>query len=220
MSELQSDNQKQHAPELPETVIPWWQDGSTTSEEIKEPHFLSKGVFAIFQMVWGWLLFPLRQMDALTCSENTLELMAWDRDIKRFEGEPLSLFRKRVKYAAVNAKDAGSVAGFKRIFERLGIGIITFREREDAVQWDVCTIELTDGDISNNTKLVQTLIEQYGRTCRRYRFQVIYQTNLRVASGEFSHNVSLFLAKTKQAVELNVKPQPVEHQQQIFIASL
>ena len=220
MSESQSYNQEQHAPELPETGIPWWQDGSTTSEEIKEPHFLSNGVFAFFQMVWGWLQVPLGQMDALTCSENTLELMAWDRDIKRFEGEPLSLLRKRVKYAALNAKDAGSVAGFKRIFERLDIGIVAFKEREDAVQWDVCTIELTDGDISNNTKLVQTLIEQYGRTCRRYRFQVIYQTNLRVASGEFSHNVSLFLAETKPIVEMNVKPQPVEHQQQVFIASL
>ena len=220
MSEPQSDSQEHHPPELPETVIPWWQDGSTISEEVKEPHFLSKGVFAFFQMVWSWLLLPLRQMDALTCSENTLELMAWDRDIKRFEGEPLSLLRKRVKYAALNAKDAGSVAGFKRIFERLDIGIVAFKEREDAVQWDVCTIELTDGDISNNTKLVQTLIEQYGRTCRRYRFQVIYQTNLRVASGEFSHNVSLFLAETKPIVEMNVKPQPVEHQQQVFIASL
>ncbi|MEZ9564814.1 phage tail protein [Vibrio artabrorum] len=220
MSEHQNYNQQQHAPELPETVIPWWQDGSTTSEDIKEPHFLSKGVFAFFKIVWGWLLFPLRQMDALTCSENTLELMAWDRDIKRFEGEPLSLFRKRVKYAAVNAKDAGSVAGFKRIFERLGIGIVAFKEREDAVQWDVCTIEITDGDISNNTKLVQTLIEQYGRTCRRYRFQVTFPTTLTVASGEFSHNFSLFLAETKQAVEMNVKQQPVEHQQQVFIASL
>jgi len=63
MSDPQNYNQEQRAPELPETVIPWWQDGSTTSEEIKEPHFLSKGVFAFFQMVWGWFLFPLRQMD-------------------------------------------------------------------------------------------------------------------------------------------------------------
>ncbi|MGF1744987.1 phage tail protein [Vibrio minamisatsumaniensis] len=220
MSEHQNYNQQQHAPELPETVIPWWQDGSTTSEDIKEPHFLSKGVFAFFKIVWGWLLFPLRQMDALTCSENALELMAWDRDIKRFDSEPLELFRKRVKYAAVNAKDAGSVAGFKRIFERLGIGIVAFKEREYAVQWDVCTIELTDGDISKNTKLVQTLIEQYGRTCRRYRFQVTFQETLTVASGEFSHNFNLFIAETKQAVEMNVKPQAVEHQQQVFIASI
>ncbi|CDT98529.1 conserved hypothetical protein [Vibrio coralliirubri] len=209
-----------HAPELPQSVVPWWQDGSTTSEELKEPYFLSKGVSAFFNRVRGWLLLPLRQMDALTCSENTLELMAWDRDIKRFEGEPLSLFRKRVKFAALNAKDAGSVAGFKRILERLDIGIVAFKEREDTVEWDLCTIELTDSDISNNTKLVQTLIEQYGRTCRRYRFQVTFLTTLTVASGEFSHNFSLFLAETQQAVEVSVKPPSVEHQQQVFTASL
>ncbi|MEZ9620183.1 MULTISPECIES: phage tail protein [Vibrio] len=219
MSEHQYYDQKQSPPKLPGVVIPWWQDGSTTSEEIKEPHFLSKGVFVFFQMVWSWLLFPLRQMDALTCSEKTLELMAWDRDIKRFEGEPLSLFRKRVKYAAVNAKDAGSVAGFKRIFERLGIGIVTFKEREQEAQWDVCTIELTDDDIANNNKLAQTLIEQYGRTCRRYRFEVTYPAILTIASGELAHNFSLFLAGTQQAVDMNVKPQPVEHRQQVFIAN-
>ncbi|PFG55751.1 tail protein P2 I [Vibrio sp. ES.051] len=198
MFEYQSDNPKQHAPELPEIVIPWWQDGSTTSEEIKEPHFLSKGVFAFFQMVRGWLLFPLRQMDALTCSENTLELMAWDRDITRFEGEPLSLFRKRVKFAALNAKDAGSVAGFKRIFERLGIGIVAFKEREDAMNWDVCTIELTDGDISKSSKLAQTLIEQYGRSCRRYRFEVWYPIELHLRTAQFSHSQQLFSAKLQE----------------------
>ncbi|MEZ9233238.1 phage tail protein [Vibrio amylolyticus] len=201
-------------------VLPWWQDGETIPDEKKEPYWLTLGVQVFFNRVYQWMLYPIGQADALTCSVSLLNVMAWDRDIKRFEGEPLSLFRKRVKYAAVNAKDAGSVAGFKRIFERLGIGIVAFKEREDAVQWDVCTIELTDSDISNNTKLVQTLIEQYGRTCRRYRFQVTFPTTLTVASGEFSHNFSLFLAENKLAVAMNMKPQPVEHQQQVFIASL
>lgn len=216
----QTHDVEQHVPEMPQTIIPWWQDGSSTSEELKEPHFLSKGMSAFFNMVRGWLLYPLRHMDALTCSEDNLKLMAWDRDITRFEGEPLSLFRKRVKYAAVNAKDAGSVAGFIRIFKRLGIGIVAFKERESAVEWDVCTIELTDGDISQNTKLVQTLIEQYGRTCRRYRFQVTFPSTLTIASGEFSHNFALYHAVSLTHVKLEAKPQPLEHQQQVFVASL
>lgn len=211
---------EQHAPELPKTIIPWWQDGATTSEDVKEPHFLSKGVFAFFKLMRGWLLYPLRHMDAPTCSEENLKLMAWDRDITRFEGEPLALFRKRVKYAAVNAKDAGSVAGFVRIFKRLGVGIVAFKERESAKEWDVCTIELTDGDISQNAKLVQTLIEQYGRTCRRYRFQVTFPSTLTIASGEFSHNFALYHAASLNLVKLETKPQPIEHQQQVFVASL
>ncbi|EPB6719816.1 MULTISPECIES: phage tail protein [Vibrio] len=211
---------EQNAPQLTQTPTPWWQDGATTSEETKEPYYLSGGVFAFFKLVCSWLLFPLNQFDSLTCSEKLLRLTAWDKDITQFEGEPLDLFRKRVKYAALNAKDAGSVYGFKRIFERLGIGIVAFKERESAVDWDVCTIELTDNTISQNSKLIQTLIEQYGRTCRRYRFQVTYPSELQVNHGEFSHTYAIFTAKNEESVEVVFTPQPIEHQQQLFIATL
>ncbi|SHO57899.1 phage tail protein [Vibrio quintilis] len=207
-------------PELPESVIPWWQDGNTTSEETKEPYFLSSGVYRFFQRVRDYLLFPLRQTDALTCSESVLNLLAWDRDIQRFDDEPLSLFRKRVKFAAINARDAGSVAGFKRIFARLGIGIVSFKERTDAVQWDVCTIEVTDNDMTDNKVLMMVLIRQYGRTCRRYRFEVTYKSELNIEPGEFSHRFSIDSASITEAAEISVFPAPVEHQQQLFIASL
>lgn len=208
------------APKLPEVVISWWQDGKSTSEELKEPYFISKGVYAFFKKVRSWLLFPLQQMDALTCSMDLLNLLAWGRDITRFDGEPELLFRKRVKYAAVNAKDAGSVAGFIRIFKRLDLGIVAFKERESDIDWDVCTIELTNGDISHNSKLVQTLIEQYGRTCRRYRFEVMFPASFYIASGEFSHNFELFLAQSKEAVEVKVLPESIEHSKQVYVASL
>ena len=207
-------------PTLPKTIVPWWQDGSTTSEQLKEPYFLSGGVHQFFSLIKGWLLFPLQQADALTCSESLLNLMAWDRDIERFDGEPLSLFSKRVKFAAINAKDSGSVAGFKAIFQRLGIGIVNFKERESAIEWDVCTIELAEDYFYQNTKLIQTLIEQYGRTCRRYRFEVVFKASVYVCSAEFSHRFSMFTAQTKEEVEMSIKAQPIEHQQQLFIASL
>lgn len=207
-------------PEMIKIIIPWWQDGETIPEEKQEPYFLTQGVIAFFNRVYQWMLFPIQQFDALTCSESILKLMAWDRDINRFEEEPLTLFRKRVKYAFVNARDAGSVAGFKRIFERLGVGIVAFIEREDPQQWDVCTIELTDSDISQNTKLIQTLIEQYGRTCRRYRFQVTFQTTVSISGGEFTHTSAVFIAENKMEVVIGIKPQPIEHQQQVFVAGL
>ncbi|EKO3565620.1 phage tail protein [Vibrio metschnikovii] len=185
-----------NAPKLKQEPTPWWQDGQTTSEQKIEPYFLSSGVFTFMQKVKTWLLFPLQQFDALTCSEKLLNYMAWDRNIQRFPNEPLELFRKRVKYAAINAKDAGSVAGFKRIFERLGVGIVAFKEREAHQPWDVCSIELTDGEISKNSRLVQTLINQYGRTCRRYRFEVMYQSQVVVYGGEFSHTFQLFAGQS------------------------
>ncbi|MBL4262144.1 phage tail protein [Vibrio fluvialis] len=210
----------ENAPQLIQTPTPWWQDGETTSEEIKEPYFLSSGVFTFLKLVRTWLLFPLNQFDALTCSEKLLRLMAWDRDIRQFDGEPLELFRKRVKYAAINAKDAGSVFGFKRIFARLDIGIVAFKERENTTEWDVCTIELNDSVISRNSKLVQTLIEQYGRTCRRYRFQVTYPNEVFIQHGEFSHNYAQFHAQYERNIVVTLKPQSIEHQQQLFIATL
>ncbi len=180
-------------PELPTTVVPWWQDGETISEELKEPYFLSKGVYQFFKLIKGWMTYPLNQSAPLTCSESLLNLMAWDRDITRFSGEPLSLYRKRVKYAAINAKDAGTVAGFKAIFARLGIGIAAFKERQNE-DWDIVTIEMTDNDLSANSALVQTLVEQYGLTCRRYRVEVSYPSTLYIAGGIFPHNLATFSA--------------------------
>ena len=162
-----------HSPEPPNNDIPWWQDGKTTSEELKEPHFLSKGVHQFWLKVRNWLMLPLAQADALTCSESLLTLQAWDKDIERFNNEPLSLFRKRVKYAAINAKDSGSVAGFIRIFERLGVGFVQVNERLPGRDWDIISIRLSDSQLSENYELLATLISHYGRTCRRYEYQVV-----------------------------------------------
>lgn len=206
-------------PEQPTSVVPWWQDGSTTSDVIKEPYYLSKGVSAFFSLIKGWLLFPLQQSDPLTCSESLLDLMAWDRDITRFKNESLGLYRKRVKYAELNAKDSGSVAGFKRIFERLGIAIVSFKERQSE-EWDICTIELTDPDISKNSALLQALIKQYGRTCRRYRFEVIFPIFAYLGAVEFSHSHALFVARTSAVCEVTVITEKINHQQQVFVAFL
>lgn len=173
----------QQAPPLPQGAVPWWEDGYTISPNHTEPGFLAKGINAFWQRLKGWLLLPLAQQDPLTCSEKLLSLLAWERDITRFSAEPMLLFRKRVKYAFVNAKDAGEVAGFKRIFERLGIGWCDIHERQSGEPWDVITIEVTDSAISSNQRLMETLIQHYGRTCRRYRFQVVHPVVLTMVSG-------------------------------------
>ncbi|MGF1696545.1 phage tail protein [Vibrio lamellibrachiae] len=208
-------------PKMLKIVLPWWQDGETIPDEKKEPYFLTVGVQAFFERVYQWMLYPLNQADALTCSVKLLNVLAWDRDIIRFEKEPIELYRKRVKYAAINAKDAGSVAGFIRIFERLDVGIIDFKEREDPVQWDVCTIELTDSDMANDAQLVQTLIEQYGRTCRRYRFEVSYPGQLFTNHGQFGHVFAMYEAgEPNLKGEVETKAQPIMHSQQIYSAAM
>lgn len=130
-----------------------------------------------------WVTWPLQQFDPLTCAEPLLNLLAYDRDIARFNGEPLALFRKRVAYAFINAQDAGSVSGFIAIFARLGIGYVELLERQPGIDWDVIIVRVSDSQISDNADLLLQIIRQYGRTCRRYQFEVITTTGMRIRAG-------------------------------------
>ncbi|MDW1615049.1 phage tail protein [Vibrio sp. Vb2853] len=176
------DHNKQ-APPLPDSKVPWWMDGETIAAVLKEPHFLAQGMMSFWNKVRGYLLYPLRQLDPMTCSERLLKLLAWDRDITRFKEEPTALFRKRVKYAFANARDAGEVAGFVKIFERLGVGYVEIEERTPDRDWDVILIHLSDGQFSDNQALIAQLLQQYGRTCRRYEYQLITNTPLTMTAN-------------------------------------
>lgn len=148
-----------------------------------EPLALLKTARTFWAEVYGWITWPLRQFDPLTCVEPVLNLIAYDRDITRFSGEPLNLYRKRVAYAFINARDAGSVEGFINIFDRLGIGYVELVERQPDIDWDVIMVRVTDSQIADNTQLMIQIIRQYGRTCRRYQFEVITSESLAIRAG-------------------------------------
>ena len=135
----------------------------------------------------GWIKTPLNQMDAETCSGALLKYLAYQKDVTRFTDEPEDLFRKRVKYAEQNAMDAGSKAGFIQIFERLGIGYLEMLEREDEVNWDVISLRLSDSQIAENIDLLDYVIQQYGRTCRRYRLEVITSIPVGIVVDDVGH---------------------------------
>lgn len=116
-----------------------------------------------------------------------VELLGWERDIDRFPGEPEALFRKRVKYALANAKDAGSRAGFARIWQRLDLGEIIQRERVDAENWDVIKLRVEEKVFALDERLLSRLITQYGRTCRRYEFESQINTELGVRTFDFDY---------------------------------
>lgn len=208
--ELNSLDPMAEMPEQPTPNVPWWEDGETVAHDgngnriIKEPYYISKGVFNFMKKVRNWMLLPLRQFDPMTCDESVLPLIAWQRNIERLPDEPLDLFRKRVKFAFINAKEAGEVHGFKNIFERLGIGYVELHEREDPVNWDVINIEVTDSDISNQSQLMQNLIETYGRTCRRYRFQVTYPTKEYMRGGFFGLEHQVIKARLNKEIKTKI----------------
>jgi phage tail P2-like protein len=132
-------------------------------------------------------MWPIQQMDPDTCNESVLKLIAWGRAIDRLSDEPQSLFRLRVKYAYANARDAGSVYGFKQIFNRLGIGYVEIEERMDGQDWDVIAIRMSDTQLSENETLLTELIQHYGRTCRRYGWKIIESLPVEVQVAEFSN---------------------------------
>lgn len=138
-----------------------------------------------WNQVETWLQIPLAQLDPNSCSLGVLDLIAWQRDITRFTGEPLYLYRLRVKYAYINARDAGSTVGLKRILERLGVGYVEIDERQPDRDWDIITIRLTDSQLSDNSALLQVIIQQYGRTCRRYEWSVITPMTMSYPAQQF-----------------------------------
>lgn len=151
---------------LASLALPFWMNKG-------EPKKLLSTARKFWTRVYDWMIWPLRQFDPLTCTESILNLIAYDRDITRFNGEPLSLFRKRVAYAFINARDAGSVSGFIAIFERLGIGYIELQERQVGIDWDIIVVRVTDSQLADNGALMNQIIRQYGRTCRRYQYEVL-----------------------------------------------
>lgn len=163
-----------------------------TAEESSK---LIKAAKTWWERAESWIRWPLTQMDALTASIGIVNLLAYQRDIQRFPNEPETLYRKRVKYALINAKDAGSKVGFIAIFERLGIGYVELEERIDEVDWDVITLRLSDSQLSENTALLDLIIQKYGRTCRRYRLEVITPIAINVGLVELGHSWSLDVAR-------------------------
>lgn len=158
--------------------LPSWMDKG-------DPARLLRACVKFWSQVYEWITWPLRQFDPLTCAEPLLNLIAWERDIERFNGEPLRLFRARVNYAFINAQQAGEIAGFIAIFERLGIGYVELLERQEGQDWDVITVRVTDSQISDNSDLLLEIIRKYGRTCRRYQFEVITTLPLHINIGWF-----------------------------------
>lgn len=158
--------------------LPFWLGGSELTK-------LQVAAQAWWETVENWVGWPLRQLDAETCHIAVLDLLAWQRDISRYNGEPESLYRLRVKYAFVNAVDAGSTAGFRRILRRLGIGEVVIRERQLNRDWDIVQLLLSDQQLSDYPALIDIIVHQYGRTCRRYELVATTEVDLTLIAYQF-----------------------------------
>ncbi|MGB4488672.1 MAG: phage tail protein [Pseudomonas veronii] len=167
--------------------LPFWLEGTELSK-------LTAASQAWWTTITTWLRWPYLQIDLETCHLAILELWAWQRDVTRFNGEPETLFRLRVKYAFINSVDAGSTAGMKRIFQRLGVGYVEIEERHPDRDWDVVLLKFSNSQLSLNPELLRVLIQQYGRTCRRYDFVTITPVAMTIAFIDFNNDQQTLVA--------------------------
>jgi hypothetical protein len=82
----------------------------------------------------------------------------------------------------------------KRILQRLGVGYVEIEERMPDRDWDVVLLRFSDTQLSQNPELLRVLIQQYGRTCRRYDFVTITPVPFRIAVVDFNDDQQTLVA--------------------------
>ncbi|MBS5529433.1 phage tail protein [bacterium] len=160
-------------------ALRFWQDEG-------ELHRTGEVIDRFFDAFQNRLRLVLCSVDAETCSGELLDLLAFQRDVDRLPGEPDAMFRKRVQFAAANARDAGSLAGFRRIWERLGLGTIEQIERFDPVNWDVVKLRIDEQVFAEIEQFLDMLIQMYGRACRRYHTESVALASFGLMGFEYA----------------------------------
>lgn len=153
---------------------------------------LQEACFSFFERLEKWLNYTQDELDPLFCDERFLYLLAYERDITRLPGETLELFRKRIKYAFINAQEAGDVKGFYNIFKRLDIELKLLSERQNGYDWDVIVLRFKDSVFTQNDELLYEIVRKYGRTCKRYFFEIVHVAdNLKFKAGHFTNTTNI-----------------------------
>ena len=151
--------------------LKFWQDGSKLSKIAS----ISEKVFSNFEKP---LKMVTKAIDVEKANIELVKIIGWGRGIDPFQGESEKLYRKRVKYALQNSQDAGCVNGFSKIWKRLGLGTLTQKERVDKDEWDVIQLEIDEAVFWEYQFLLDSLIQLYGRTCRRYVLSTVSTSTL------------------------------------------
>ena len=169
-------------------TLKFWQDAGILNT-------VAAAADSYYDQVQGYLSWLLGRLDEMTAPLELVDLLAWQRDIERLSTEPDELYRRRVMHALANARDAGGQAGFERIWQRLGLGGIVQEERVDADNWDVIRLRIDEYVFGKYHELFDTLIAQYGRTCRRYQFSSIAKIPMGIRPFNFSCEIFNTIAR-------------------------
>ncbi len=152
--------------------------------------FITRLVIAVqawFAQVETWTNWPLQQLDAENCHLDLLDAIAYQRYVRAIEGEPIELYRLRIHTAFLNAQDAGTTPGLRKILDRLGISVVGVQQNIQGRHWAVVEVEIEDGVFSQYGAVLQEIMASYGRLCRTYEMKVNSRLsmNVRVATSRF-----------------------------------
>ncbi len=175
---------------IPEINLRYWMGRGELAKFARAMRNYWEHVRAAFEM-------PLQQHDPLTAPMALVNILAWQREVERLGQEPEALFRIRVAHAYGFARDAGTIAGWEDMFAKLGYPHITQDERLANVDWDVISLKIRDGDLTNVPKLLDTVIRQYGRTCRRYQYTSYVEMPLAARSKNIEAQYSMSDVKAR-----------------------
>lgn len=180
---------------IPEIRLRYWMGRGELAKFARAMRNYWEHVKAAFEM-------PLQQHDPLTAPMSLVHILAWQRGVEKLGQEPEELFRIRVAHAYGFSRDAGSAAGWEEMFEKLGYPHITQDERLVNIDWDVISLKIRDGDLTNVPKLLDTVIRQYGRTCRRYQYTSYVEMPLAARSKHIEAHYSTSHVTTRLNVSL------------------
>lgn len=173
-------------------TLSFWMAGAESTK-------LGQAAYAWFSLLGKAAAWGVDNRDPLTCGETMLDLIAWERGVTRTPWDSDRLYRLRVHYAYENATDAGAVNGWKRIFERLELledrSEIEQMERIPGQDWDVVGLFMSDERMAElQNVLERIIIEEFGRTCRRYRLVSRARQTITVGVTIFDDNHTTVLA--------------------------
>lgn len=149
----------------PDYQLPFWMAGPRAKA-------FARAAERWLEVAIEWFRAAYDFNDAQTVAMDIVDLLAYQRGIDRFRGEPDWLYRLRVHHAYQNWIDAGTKSGMERIFTRLQMPIYDLEERVEGYDWDMIRLRTSLTDYLRASYVLHIVMHAYRRTCRRWIIEV------------------------------------------------
>ncbi len=155
---------------IPSLKLPIWLNGDRAST-------LKRTALRWWEQCADWLRITLAFGDVMTAPLAIVDLYAYQRGITRSALDTERRYRLKVHHALRNARDAGTLTGMARIFERLELPAYGLTDRLDGYDWDVVAVDMDVRELDTQRPYLMDIWGLYGRTCRRFALRGVTVTS-------------------------------------------